>query len=367
MESTILAALDKLKAQIFLIIALLALAMTSMVFMISRSIYRPLDHFAHRISNISDTKDLTARLDYKRQDEISMVASAFNQMIGNLQEAISHVHNASGQLAQAADEMSNISSEVSNATDAQSDQVEQAAVAMHEMTSTIQDIARNASNAADSVNLVHERIQEGVKISEEARLEIEALTNEVDQAVDAIKQLEQNSESIGLVLDAIQGVAEQTNLLALNAAIEAARAGEQGRGFAVVADEVRTLAQRTQESTESIRETINQLQSGTAQVVSTVDKSSQRAAAGIAKVNKSADVLQEIAEQMSAVADMNIQIATAAEQQSATAEEINRNIVSVSELAKTVATQCSQSSCASDELSNLGATLKASVSAFKAK
>lgn len=196
-------------------------------------------------------------------------------------------------------------------------------------------------------------------------MEIQQLTQEVQQAAEAIKTLERDSTNIGQVLDAIQGIAEQTNLLALNAAIEAARAGEQGRGFAVVADEVRTLAQRTQESTQSIRETINQLQQGTAQVVDTVQRSNKRAETGITKVAQSSEILAEIAQQMSIVTDMNTQVAAAAEEQGAVAEEINRNVVSVSDLSKQVSGQTHEATATSENLAQLSTDLQDMVKQFK--
>jgi methyl-accepting chemotaxis protein len=240
-----------------------------------------------------------------------------------------------------------------------------AVVAVNEMSSTIQEIARNATQAASSVHETHERIKQGVTIGSEARNEILALTHEVQEAVSAIKTLEVNSTNIGHVLDAIQNVAEQTNLLALNAAIEAARAGEQGRGFAVVADEVRTLAKRTQESTETIRQTITELQQGTRQVVSTVTRSNQRAETGIERVSQSSEILGDISRMVGVINDMNIQIATAAEEQGAVAEEISRNVTRVNDISRNVAEQAEQTALASHDLAGLGSELQNIVRQFR--
>ncbi|ARN75371.1 methyl-accepting chemotaxis protein [Oceanicoccus sagamiensis] len=364
--NTTIAASTKSNQQ-FLIgaIAIVGLVITVLALLVAFSIFKPLETFTEEITNIITDKDLSVRLTVSGNDEITAVATAFNSLLEALHEMIGKINDASMMVASSAEEMSMVTLEVKQSSDTQTSEVQHAAVAVNEMSATAHEIARNASSAADSVSEVDVQLKEGVEVSQEAREEIEQLTHEVQDAANAIKELEKNSENIGQVLDAIQNVAEQTNLLALNAAIEAARAGEQGRGFAVVADEVRTLAQRTQESTETIRKTITEFQQGTNQVVATVSNSNQRAESGIAKVTRSSEILTDISTMVSQINDMNIQIAAAAEEQGATAEEISSNVTRVSDLSEGTKAQTEQTSEASAELAQLGASLRDMVKAFK--
>ena len=201
------------------------------------------------------------------------------------------------------------------------------------MAATANEIARNASAAAEAAGSADRESRQGQDIVEEAVRAINALAGKVEEANDLIAQLEADSDRIGTVLDVIRGIAEQTNLLALNAAIEAARAGEQGRGFAVVADEVRTLASRTQQSTREIQSMIEALQERTTQAAQAMQEGSNQARTGVDKVTLSGEALQKIVKAVITITDMNTQIATASEQQSAVSEEINRNVSSIGELA----------------------------------
>lgn len=365
LEQDIVTSVDATQNRLLLAFLFVALVLIVLVGAIAYSISRPLSMFAESISAIIGDLDLQHRVPAKGNDEIAAVARDFNHLLDVLVKVIGRVSGSALTVAQAAEELSTTTIELRNSSGSQSQEVEQAAVAMNEMTATIQEIARNASSAADGVQLVHQQLQEGVAVSQAAKEEIQQLTLEVQGAAAAIQELEKNSENIGQVLDAIQNVAEQTNLLALNAAIEAARAGEQGRGFAVVADEVRTLAQRTQESTETIRQTINEFQSGTNQVVSTVASSNKRAESGIERVSHTSDILGQIADMMSNINDMNLQIATASEEQGATSEEINRNITQVTEISRQVSDQTDQTAIASNELAEVSADLMDAVKQFK--
>ncbi len=208
-------------------ISIVGIVVTVIVLLVAFSITRPLLAFTQDITEIIKNKDLTVRLDAKGNDEIAQVAFSFNDLLAALNEMIGKINEASLMVASSAEEMSMITLEVKQSSESQTNEVEHAAVAVNEMSSTALEIARNASAAADSVSEVHAQLLEGSKVAQEARLEIETLTHEVQDAANAIKELESNSKNIGHVLDAIQNVAEQTNLLALNAAIEAARAGEQ--------------------------------------------------------------------------------------------------------------------------------------------
>jgi methyl-accepting chemotaxis protein len=347
------------------IIVLIFILISGLMTMISRAIYQPVQSITEKIHNIADDLDLTQLVNHISQDEVGILSKSFDALIASLRDTVNQVKDGSIQVAQASEEMSSITKEVGDASEQQQQEIEQAVTAINEMTATIQSIAENANTAASAVNDVTAEIGRGKDVSDDAKAEIERLNTEVEGATHAIEALQKNSESIGEILATISAIAEQTNLLALNAAIEAARAGEQGRGFAVVADEVRTLASRTQESTESIRENINQFQKGTAEVVETVNRSRDRAQTGIAKVSESSEILDSIYANISNIGDMNTQVATAAKEQGFASEEINRNVVRINELAHVCHEQANQAAEASGELAKLGSELQGTVQRFK--
>lgn len=350
---------------LFMGILIVALIVIAICLWVSRSIYVPLGLFRAKMQSIVDTRNLSVRINHQQGDELGDMGAAFDSMVGMLQELMGQIQGAAGQVGAAANQMSGASVELKNLSDAQLKEVEQGSVAINEMNSTIQEIARNASEAAATVMQTLDEVERGAGAGLEAKAEIEKLTEEVKAAARAMLTLEENSKSIESVLDTIQGIAEQTNLLALNAAIEAARAGEQGRGFAVVADEVRTLAQRTRESTVSIRGTIAEFQSGTQDAVNKVTRSNQCAETGISLVTQSADILGNIRNMMHQINDMNTQIATAAEEQTHAAEEINRNVNRVAEISHTLTEQSDDTSGAAQELLAMGRDLNATVNQFK--
>ncbi len=347
------------------ILGVIFLLLAGLMTIISRAIYQPVQSITERIHSIADDLDLTQMINHISSDEVGVLSKSFDALIASLRDTVNQVKDGAIQVAQASEEMSCITKEVGDASEQQQQEIEQAVTAINEMTATIQSIAENANTAASAVNDVTEEIGRGKTVSDDARAEIEKLNAEVEGAAHAIEELQQNSESIGDILATISAIAEQTNLLALNAAIEAARAGEQGRGFAVVADEVRTLASRTQESTESIRENINQFQKGTAEVVETVTRSRDRAQTGIAKVSESSEILDSIYANISNISDMNTQVATAAKEQGYASEEINRNVVRINELAHVCHEQANQAAEASGELAKLGSDLQGTVQRFK--
>ncbi|WP_407074125.1 MULTISPECIES: methyl-accepting chemotaxis protein [unclassified Pseudomonas] len=236
---------------------------------------------------------------------------------------------------------------------------------MHEMTATVQEVARNAEEASEAAVAADQQAREGDRVVNEAIAQIELLAGEVGNSTEAMGELKRESDKIGSVLDVIKAVAQQTNLLALNAAIEAARAGEAGRGFAVVADEVRSLAQRTQKSTEEIEELIISLQTGTRQVATIMDKSRELTVSSVELTRRAGSSLGNITRTVSAIQSMNLQIAAAAEQQSATAEEINRSVLNVRDVSDQTSAASKETAASSVELARLGNQLQSLVGKFK--
>jgi methyl-accepting chemotaxis protein len=309
--------------------------------------------------------NLTTRLSLNTKDEMQDIASNFNQMATRFESAIQQIMTASSQLAAASEEVSSIAQESAGNLANQRSETEQVATAMNEMAATVQEVAHNASDAAGAAKNADKESHSGKAIVSQASESIDKLATEVERSADVIDTLAKDSDDIGSVLDVIKGIAEQTNLLALNAAIEAARAGEQGRGFAVVADEVRTLAGRTQESTEEIEGMIDKLQSGARNAVTAMQAGQEQAKIGVEHTAQAGIALDAITEAVAVIDRMNTQIASAAEQQSSTADDMNQNIVNISRLADQTAESAQQSTTSSEELSSLALDLQNLVGKFK--
>lgn len=350
-----------------ILVGIVTLALGALIAaLIARQIVVPLNRAVDAMNEIAEGDgDLTQRLDESGNNEISRLAHAFNSFAEKVRGMVSQVYGSTTQLASAAEEMSLVMEETKRDTLQQQSETSQVVTAMNEMTATVQEVARHATEAASAASKADHASVDGKKVVLSTMNAIEALSSEVHSAANVISQLEKDSENIGTVLDVIKGIAEQTNLLALNAAIEAARAGEQGRGFAVVADEVRTLASRTQQSTQEIQTMIENLQVGAQSAVKVMDESRAKAEDSVTQAAKAGGSLEEITHSVSLINDMNTQIATAAEEQSAVAEEINRNIVNISEIVDRTADGASQTSIASEELASLAAQLQQLVNQFK--
>ena len=321
-----------------------------------------------RVSNASQKLadgDLTTRLTLDTKDEMQDIAKNFNIMANNFENAIKQISSSTSQLAASAEEVAAIAQESAQNLGNQRSETEQVASSMSQMANTVQEVANSATDAASAANNADQESNSGKLIVEQAATSIGQLSNEVQHSSEIINQLAKNSEEIGTILVVIKDVAEQTNLLALNAAIEAARAGEQGRGFAVVADEVRTLAGRTQQSTEEIESMIEKLQHGARNAVSAMEKGKEQTTMGVEQTTRAGQALAEITNAVAIINQMNSQIASAAEQQSITANDMHNSIDNIKRLSDETAESAMQSTSSSEELSQLAIDLQELVQKFK--
>jgi methyl-accepting chemotaxis protein len=346
--------------------AAVLILMLGLVFWYIQRAFKPLSVAAGAMHEIAEGDgDLTRRLEVTDSDEIGQIAAGFNEFADKIQALIIQVAKSTCDLAEAANHTFKITEQTSVGVDKQRSQSDQAATAMTEMAATVQEVARNAVEAADASRNADEATSSGKLVSTDAIRSIQSLAQKVETGAEVIHKLESESENIGKVVDVIRGIAEQTNLLALNAAIEAARAGEQGRGFAVVADEVRTLAGRTQHSTEEIHSMIETLQHGANEAVQVMDQAQTQAQGGVDQVEKVAQALTAITEAVNTITNMNAQIASAAEEQSAVAEEINRSIIAINDVTGETSEGATETAAASEKEADLAAQLQILVNQFK--
>jgi len=336
------------------------------IWLVGHGIARPLKQMVAMLDDIAQGEgDLTRRLTSDRADELGSIAKGFNTFLAKLQAMITQVVTSVQSVSDSSEHTADIAIRTNSGVHKQMAEIDQVATAVQEMTATAQDVARNATQAAQAASHADQAASQGMQIVRDTSNSIGALAVEIGRAVGVVQTLAKDSENINAILTAIRGIAEQTNLLALNAAIEAARAGEQGRGFAVVADEVRNLAQKTQKATEEIQAMIQQLQQGTRDVVRVMEDSQNRTDESVLHASKAAEALETITQAVSVINDMNTQIASAAEEQSAVADDINRNVINIGQVANEVAGGADESSAASADLTKLAEQQRRLINQFR--
>ncbi|MDH1340308.1 methyl-accepting chemotaxis protein [Ectopseudomonas oleovorans] len=320
-----------LSGTVAMLAAALVIAVLSL-WLVNRNLIIPIRHLIGHVDQLSQGR-FGQRVESTRQDELGLLARAANTLRDFLASTSERLHHSTQNLDSASSELNAIASRMTEGVSEQFERTDQVATAMHEMSATTQEVARHAADAAHAANDADDSARQGSTVMQSTIATITDIRGEIANTAEVIRRLESDSGRIGKVLEVIRGIAEQTNLLALNAAIEAARAGEQGRGFAVVADEVRHLAQRTAESTAEINQIIDTVQSGALNAVRAIESGQQRSEQGVTQVTEAGAMLQRITEAVEAIRDMNQQIATAAEEQTSVAEDISRNLTELTAIA----------------------------------
>ncbi|WNW14319.1 methyl-accepting chemotaxis protein [Pseudomonas sp. DTU_2021_1001937_2_SI_NGA_ILE_001] len=349
-----------------MVITLIAVALIGTVvlaWLLVGSITAPMSdalQIAQRIAG----RDLSEKIEVQGQDEAARMLAALVQMQDNLRETLGHIADSSTQLASASEEMTAVTDESSRTLVRQNDEVNQAATAVTEMSAAVDEVARNASEAADASRRTQGLAGTGMQNVTRTLSAIRDLTGNVQSTTEQVQNLSARAQDISKVVEVIRSIAEQTNLLALNAAIEAARAGEQGRGFAVVADEVRALAHRTQQSTQEIEQMIGGIQTDSVQAVQAMEHSQRMASSSTEVAQQANESLEQIAEAIAVINERNVLIATAAEEQAQVAREIDQNIISIRDLSTQTAAGANQTATACSEVSRMAVGLNQVVSRF---
>ncbi len=348
------------------VVVIISIVAASLAYLVQASIVKPVNKIVRALRDISEGEgDLTRRLPVQGTDEISDLAACFNRFVEKLQEIIASVAETAHQVDESANILSQLSQENERSITSQQSDIQQIVTAIKEMAGVVQDVTQRVAETADNASQADKVAMDGKGIVQSTMSQIKSLSGDIKTASEVIDRLRQETVDIGTVLDVIRGIAEQTNLLALNAAIEAARAGEQGRGFAVVADEVRTLASRTQSSTTEIREMIERLQTGSAEAVEMMTAGTKQADASVTRANEATESLEDITQIVGVIRDRTNQIAAASEQQSAATQQIEVNIDSVSGVAISTAESSSRITANSANLADMAARMSKLVGRFK--
>ncbi|MCW8948282.1 MAG: methyl-accepting chemotaxis protein [Sedimenticola sp.] len=334
-------------------------------FILKKLVVSPIRKVTHLVRAIEQDSDLTLRAEVRSNDELGRLAIALNKMMEKFSSIITHINASTVQLAEESIELTSITTQSIEGVRRQQNESQQVATAMTEMEANSNEVANSAKSASDAANQADEQAIEGGDVVNNAITCINALAKDVDQAFDVIRQLESDSDGIGKVVEVITNIAEQTNLLALNAAIEAARAGEQGRGFAVVADEVRTLATRTHKATQEIQTMIEGLQRQSESAANMMSQSQKRVETSVAEAAHAGESLNRITQSINTISQMNEHIASASHQQSLVVSEISRNITAISDVTGQTAENSEKIAHTSQQLSNLAAELKQVMGQFK--
>lgn len=345
-----------------------ALVTTGIIILFLRKMLSPVNYTMRVLKDLANGNgDLTARLEIRSTDEIGEMSKSLNHFLDHMHSLVSKIHGYSVSIEEKSALTANSAKTSDEGIGQQQEQLSQAASAVHEMSASSTEVASTANDAAKAATKTSKEITQGQNTVNSTVDSIHNLSSKIETASDEIQNLAEQSDNIGQILVTIQGIAEQTNLLALNAAIEAARAGEQGRGFAVVADEVRMLAQRTQQSTGEIQTLIDNLVSGTGRVVDIMSSSTEQAEDSVNKVNKTSEVLTSIISHIQSINDMNQQISTAATEQNNVSDSISKNVISIDEFSKEIGKQSTSNTHYASELNDLANELRGIVSQFKLK
>jgi len=356
---------DRMLSMIGLLI-LLIIPLLVLVYFITRSITSPLNQTTQALESISGSDgDLDVRLPIMGNDEIARLSKAFNLVIEKIQATIFKVDSATSRLTESTDLLEGAAKKGVENASMQNSEIQQVASVVTEVSSTSLEMKTQATDAAGSAQSVHQEAQTSMGVIQKASNDIESLARQVSSATEVINNLEKETQEIGTVLDVIRGIAEQTNLLALNAAIEAARAGEQGRGFAVVADEVRTLAGRTQESTEEIHSMIERLQKGSHDAVQAMSSGHEQTQAAVETVLQARDSLLRIVESVEQITNKSTNIAAAAQEQSDVINMVDKNVVRIAEISEETTHSSEVVSGSVTKLNTLSSELEALIKTFK--
>ncbi|WLG77299.1 methyl-accepting chemotaxis protein [Pseudomonas sp. FP1911] len=340
-----------------------ALLTVLLAWLLTRSIVTPLRK-AVEVAETIAAGNLSKTIEDDGKDEPARLLSALSTMQASLRQTIQHIAGSATQLASAAEELSAVTEEASRGLQQQNNEIDQAATAVNEMTAAVEEVARNAVSTSEASGQSNQAAREGRDRVMETVGAIQTMTQDVQNTSAMIEGLAAQGRDIGKVLDVIRAIAEQTNLLALNAAIEAARAGEAGRGFAVVADEVRALAHRTAQSTQEIEKMVAGIQNGTGEAVQSMQQSNQRSQTTLEMARAAGASLEQITASISLINERNLVIASASEEQAQVSREVNRNLVNIRDLATQSAAGANQTSAASHELSRLAVDLNGMVARF---